>query len=394
MGIETYFPDPRCARNESSTAGLLLRNLLQYGNPKIPDEWATASVAMLFKKGDPADANNYRPICLQSIAYKLFASLLKQRRLDAGVETRLWKSQFGFRRGHRTEDAIFVALRKKIEQACAQRNGRIRLLALDWKKAFDGINMESLLDSLRRFGIPDFCRQMIRNMMQHRRFYVEDQGVKSNLKAQNSGIWQGCTLSPLLFIIMMTVLMHDAISNLSNPAQLAVWKHSSLPRFRKIEIYKALIESKLMYSLSCLCLSSADRRRLDGFQNRRLRSILGIPPAFISRVSNMEVLRTASYISATDMLLKRQLILFGKALRSPFDHPFYVCAFIPASLQRATSACVSRVGRPRRERVTHVRDKAFQFFEGHYEIARLVQNPHVWHRTVCQLLPVHAPPGV
>ena len=73
-----------------------------------------------------------------------------------------------------------------------------------------------------------------------------------------------------------------------------VWKHSSLPQFRKIEIDKALIESKLMCSLSCLCLSSADRRRLGGFQNRCLRGILGISPAFISRVSNMEALRRAS----------------------------------------------------------------------------------------------------
>ena len=66
----------------------------------MPTEWSTASVAMLFKKGDPADPNNYRPICLLSIAYKLFASLLKQRLLDASVEDRLWKSQFGFRKGH------------------------------------------------------------------------------------------------------------------------------------------------------------------------------------------------------------------------------------------------------------------------------------------------------
>ena len=51
----------------------------------VPEEWSTASVAMLFKKGDPADPNNYRPICLQSIAYKLFASLLKQRFLDAAL---------------------------------------------------------------------------------------------------------------------------------------------------------------------------------------------------------------------------------------------------------------------------------------------------------------------
>ena len=45
-----------------------------------------------------------------------------------------------------------------------------------------------------------------------------------------------------------------------------VWKHSSFPRDQKVQIFKADIESKLMYSLSGLCLSSADRRHLDGFQ--------------------------------------------------------------------------------------------------------------------------------
>ena len=163
-----------------------------------------------------------------------------------------------------------------------------------------------------------------------------------------------------------------------------VWKHSSLSRDRKIQIYKALIESKLMYSLSCLCLSSADRRRLDGFQNRCLRSILGIPPAFISRVPNAEVLRRACYPAATDMLLKRQLLLFGKVLRSAYDHPLHNSAFIRGTLQPATSMYVRRVGRPRREWVTFVRDKACQFLKSHREITRLVQNPHVWNHTVCQ----------
>ena len=187
----------------------------------VPTEWSTASVAMLFKKGDPADPNNYRPICLLSIAYKLFASLLKQRLLDASVEDRLWKSQFGFRKGHCTEDAIFVALRK-IEQACARRQGQIHLLALDWKKAFDSISTDSLLDALRRFGIPDFCLQMVGNMMHCCTFDVEDQGVFSERKAQNSSISEGCTLSPLLFIMMMTVLMHDAVAKL-DVSSLVIW---------------------------------------------------------------------------------------------------------------------------------------------------------------------------
>ena len=116
-----------------------------------------------------------RPICLLSIAYKLFAWLLKQRLLDAGVEDRLWKSQFGFRKGHCAEDAIFVALRK-MSQACARRHGQIHILALDWKKSFDSINTDSLIDALRRFGIPDFCLQVVGNMMHCRTFMLKIKG--------------------------------------------------------------------------------------------------------------------------------------------------------------------------------------------------------------------------
>ena len=54
-----------------------------------------------------------------------------------------------------------------------------------------------------------------------------------------------------------------------------VWKHSSLP-------------------IEC--------RRLDGFQNRCPRCILGICPAFISRISNACVLRRAGCQAATNEL--------------------------------------------------------------------------------------------
>jgi len=59
-----------------------------------PREWSVAAVAMNFKKGDPAACNNYRPICVLSIAFKLLASMTKQRLLDAGIENHLLPSQF------------------------------------------------------------------------------------------------------------------------------------------------------------------------------------------------------------------------------------------------------------------------------------------------------------
>ena len=122
-------------------------------------------------------------------------------------------------------------------------------------------------------------------------------------------------------------------------------------------------------------------------------SILGIRPAFVSRVSNANVLQRSSCHGATQILCQRQLLLFGKALRSPHDHPMHVSSFIPGSLELATSRYVRRVGRPRREWITNVRNRAFQFVNGHRELTRLVQNPHVWHDTIYSLF-VHAPPGV
>ena len=125
-----------------------------WSSKEAPTEWCTASVALIYKKGDPASCDNYRPICLLTVAYKLFAWMLKNRMLQSGIDSALWASQFGFRENCSTEDAIFVA-RRRIELARAQRNGKVSMLALDWRKAFDSLRVESLIDALRRFGLPE-----------------------------------------------------------------------------------------------------------------------------------------------------------------------------------------------------------------------------------------------
>ena len=145
-----------------------------------------------------------------TIAYKMFASILRNRLLEAGVDQAIVRSQFGFRAGWSTEDAIFIA-RRSLELAHAWRNGKLSLLALDWQKAFDSINVISLLDALRRFGLPQSMLDMISGFLHARKFFVKECGNTSAPRQQNSGISQGCTLSPLLFILVMTVLVQDAV---------------------------------------------------------------------------------------------------------------------------------------------------------------------------------------
>ncbi len=82
-------------------------------------------------------------------------------------------------------------------------------------------NVDSLLDGLRRFVISEGIAALIASPMKERPFYVDDAGARSEIRAQHSGITQGCTLSPLLFIVVMSALMYDAHGMLSADARAA-----------------------------------------------------------------------------------------------------------------------------------------------------------------------------
>ena len=147
----------------------------------VPDDWHEAVVSAIFKKGDPASCENYRPISLLAIGHKLFATILLRRLKAAGADARIWPTQFGFRTGRGCADALFVA-RRLLERTCAAKNGSLIFLALDWAKAFDSISPDGLIVALRRFGVPDGFCAIIRAIYSGRRFVVRDAGR----------IWRSC----------------------------------------------------------------------------------------------------------------------------------------------------------------------------------------------------------
>ena len=103
---------------------------------KVPQSWHLQIVSMIFKKGEDADCGNYRPICLLNSAYKIFATIILRRLIKGGADDRIAASQFGFRRRRGTEDALHCA-RRAMELAQAHKHGRLYMLALDCRKAFD-----------------------------------------------------------------------------------------------------------------------------------------------------------------------------------------------------------------------------------------------------------------
>jgi len=96
------------------------------------------------------------------------------------------------------------------------------VLALDWAKAFDSISPDGLLDSLRRFGLPDHFVEMIGEIYSHRQFFVSECGQASGIHEQAFGISQGCPLSPYLFVMLMTVILEDVHRQLRDKHGLEV----------------------------------------------------------------------------------------------------------------------------------------------------------------------------
>ena len=128
-----------------------------------------------------------------------------------------------------------------------------------------------------------------------------------------------------------------------------LWKHTYLSSKRKLQIFQAVVAPKLLYSLTTVWLSAAQRRRIDGFQARCLRRILRVPVAFVSRVSNAAVLEKAAQVTFSSQLLRHQLYYFGNVARAPDVDPRRAATFVPGTLEPRNGRFIRRIGRPRSE---------------------------------------------
>ena len=71
------------------------------------EEMNQADLAVIYKKGSTDKPENYRPIALLNIGYKLMASMI-QKRLSDAIDDRIDPSQFGFRKGKSTAQPIHI----------------------------------------------------------------------------------------------------------------------------------------------------------------------------------------------------------------------------------------------------------------------------------------------
>lgn len=164
----------------------------------FPRPLKRAKVVPIFKKGDPSQMQNYRPISILPFLSKVVEKLLEMQIHNYYAKFNILSPlQFGFRRGQSTESALLYFsdwIRAQLD------SGMIAAAVfVDYTKAFDNINHCILFSKLESYGITGPALTLIKSYLSDRYQCVCIEGILSSHKLINKEVPQGSILGALLF---------------------------------------------------------------------------------------------------------------------------------------------------------------------------------------------------
>ena len=174
---------------------------------KCPNLLKVAKVTPVYKKDDPREISNYRPISILSSISKILEKIVYNRLYDFLNKNKLLNpNQYGFRKNHSTDLAL-VHIFDKITNAMANKENVIGLF-LDLSKAFDTLNHAILIRKLHSYGIRGQALSWFKDYLFNRQQYVTFNGTDSTHLSIKCGVPQGSILGPLLFLLYVNDIVN------------------------------------------------------------------------------------------------------------------------------------------------------------------------------------------
>lgn len=161
-------------------------------------------ITLLPKKDrNPLFVKNYRPITLLTTDYKILAKCLAIR-MKRFIHDLIHPDQSGFLKGRNIGNNVRLIF--DIIEHTQMYDIPGAIILLDIEKAFDSVSHKFLFQTLKQFNFGSKFIGWLMTLYSERQTYVMNNGYLTKRISMQRGIFQGCPISPYLFLLVIEIL--------------------------------------------------------------------------------------------------------------------------------------------------------------------------------------------